>query len=133
MNLTLQVGFSILLVVAVFFFMWRMPNKGEAFYPYAPPMALASAWTGLLATIISALLWLLPYPDYWLWGTLWLLDPAAICLGCLVLWIYRDEVHLNDTINAQQLQSKVGVTLGLIGATLGYTFVMLRTPMPPQM
>ena len=80
---------SALLVTAVLVFMWRLPHRGEALAGWAPPLALVSAWAGLLAAAISGGLWLLPYPDRWLAAVLLFFDPASIACGTLVLWIHR--------------------------------------------
>jgi hypothetical protein len=129
MRLTLQLIVSAALVFGVLFFMWRLPKAGERFFAWAPPLALLSAWGGLVAVIGSGLLWVLPNPDTWVTLLFLVLDPLAIAAGVLVMWIYRGHAEQQGTIEAQQMQAKVGVALGLIAVVLGYVFVMThRTP-----
>ena len=84
-RVALQVAASAALVVAVLFFMWKLPASGERFFSWAPPLALISAWAGLAAVVFSILLWWLPAKDVWVTGILLVLDPAALCAGVLVL------------------------------------------------
>ena len=129
--LIIQLVVSTLIVAAVLWFMWRLP-KSEALFGWAPPMALVSAWAGLIAAIVSALLWVLPYPDRWVALTFLLLDPAAIACGVLVLWIYRGHDDEGHTIVLQRLQANIGIVLGLIAVTVGYVYVMThKTPFTP--
>ncbi len=129
MMLTLQVVASALLVIAVFYWMWRLPATGERFYGWAPPLALASVWLGLAALVLSLLLWVLPYPDNWVATTFLVLDPGAIGAGALVLWIYRGSDDGEATIAIQRLQAKVGISLGTLAVIAGYIFVMMnKTP-----
>jgi len=126
--LTLQVLASAALVIAVFYWMWRLPQTGEKYFGWAPPLALASVWLGLAAVIASALLWFLPYPDQWVAATFLVLDPGAIGAGALVLWIYRGHENTEPTIDIQRLQAKVGITLGIAAVILGYIYVMTTKP-----
>lgn len=129
MMLTLQVVASALLVVAVFWYMWRLPLTGDRYFGWAPPLALLSAWLGLAAVVVSGLLWVLPYPDRWVAATFLVLDPGAIGTGMLVLWIYRGQSGGEPTIAIQSVQAKVGITLGVIAVVIGYVFVMTqKTP-----
>ena len=122
-RVSLQVLASLLLVAAVLWFMWRLPRKSESLFGWAPPLALGSAWAGLLSLIVSALLWWLPSPDVWIVILFLALDPAAVAGGVLVHWIYRG--HDDDqTIANQRLQASVGVVLGLLAVAVGYTYVM---------
>lgn len=123
MRLTLQVLASALIVAGVLVFMWRLPRRGEWLYPWAPPLALGSAWLGLLALVLTALLWVLPAPDAWLVVLFLALDPAAIAAAVLVHWIYRGAAG-SETIELQRLQAKVGLTLGVLAVALGYAYVM---------
>ena len=52
--LTLQVLGSAALVIAVLWFMWRLPRRGESLFGWAPPMALFSPWLGLFAVAVTA-------------------------------------------------------------------------------
>ncbi len=131
MPVWMQVTFSILLFAAVIWFMWRLPRRDEALFGWAPPLALASAWFGLVAAVLSVLIWFLPFPDYWVWGLLWLLDPAAMAAAILVFWIYRRYDDPSDTVAMQRTQAGVGIILGAIAIVLGYSFVMFKTPLPP--
>lgn len=131
MPVWLKVAASIALVAAVLWWMWRRPVR-ESLYPWAPPLALASAWLGLLAAIFSAGLWFLPYPDRWLVVVLLLLDPGASASGVLTFWLLRDISHDDQGAQAQRLQATVGLVLVLIAITLGYIFVMThKTPFTP--
>jgi len=121
-----------LLVIAVFYWMWRLPTTGERYFGWAPPLALGSVWLGLAALVLSLLLWVLPYPDRWVALTFLVLDPGAIGTGALVLWIYRGHEDEEGTIALQRTQAKVGITLGSLAVVAGYCFVMVsKTPGTP--
>jgi hypothetical protein len=122
-QLALQLFISALIVIGVLIYMWRMPRNGERYFGWAPPLALASVWIGVVAVVLSGVLWWLPYPDRWLTVTFLAIDPAAICAGVLVLWIYRGHEGKLTTITLQILQSRVGITLGLIAVIVGYCYV----------
>lgn len=131
---------SAILVAAVLFFMWRLPPAGEGLLPWAPPLALLSAWSGLIALVVSLALWILPYPDRWLTALFLALDPAAVGSGTLVLWLYRGHRHTGeqdgagpaDPAAAHRMQAKVGLSLGLAAIVAGYIFVMThKTPFTP--
>ena len=124
MRLALQVVASAILVVAVFWGMWRLPRGGHRWFGWAPPLALSSVWTGLLALAMTGLLWVLPYPDSWVSLVFLVLDPMAIAAGVLVLWIYRGYDDGLATINQQRIQAKVGIAIGLIAIVIGYVYVM---------
>lgn len=123
-QLALQLVISALIVIGVLLYMWRMPRNGERYFGWAPWLALGSTWVGVLAVVVSALLWVLPWPDRWVSVTFLALDPLAIGTGVLVLWIYRGHAGKLPTITAQILQSKVGIALGLAAVTIGYLYVM---------
>ena len=101
-RVAMQVGASVLLVAVVLYFMWRMPRRGDALAGWAPPLAFMSAWSGLLAVVFSALLWVLPYP---------------------VLWIHRGATA-SEPVDMQRLQARVGVALGAVAVAIGYVYVM---------
>jgi len=132
-QLTIQLIVSALIVLAVLWFMWRLPREGERFFAWAPPLAIISAWGGLIGLIYSALLWVLPFPDRWLVLVFLILDPMAIGAGTLVLWIYRGhEVKSEITIDAQLVQARVGIFLGIVAVAIGYFFVLTsKAPMTP--
>ncbi len=131
-RVTLQVIASIGLVIAVLVFMWKLPASGERFFAWAPPLALMSAWAGLIGIFFSVLLWVMPMPDLWITGILLVLDPAAICAGTLVLWIYRHHEGLEETVLMQLTQARIGITLALIAVAIGYLFVMThKEPFTP--
>ncbi len=128
-RVTLQVLASFALVAVVLWFMWRLPRRGESLYPWAPPLALLSAWTGLGSLAVTILLWMAPFPDLWLVVTFLGLYPASLAAGTLVLWIYRGALGTQDTIAAQLAQARVGIALGLLAVVLGYIYVMThKTP-----
>jgi len=126
--LAIQVGASLALVVAVLWFMWRLPNRNDSLFGWGPPLALFSPWAGLFAVISSVVLWFIATPDSWLPVAFQLLYPAAIGSGVLVLWIYRRYEELTDSINAQKLQAWVGISLGLMAVAIGYFFVLTHAP-----
>lgn len=131
-RVTLQVIASIGLVIAVLVFMWKLPASGERFFGWAPPLALMSAWAGLIGVLFSVLLWIMPMPDLWITGILLVLDPAAICAGTLVLWVYRRHEGLEETVLMQMTQARIGITLALVAVTIGYLFVMThKEPFTP--
>ncbi len=103
MCITLQVVVSALIVAAVLWWMWRLPRRDDAMFAWAPPLALLSAWCGVLSLIGSACLWVVPYPDNWITILFLLLDPAAIASGTLVLWIYRGGDRAAATIQLQRM------------------------------
>jgi len=123
-RVALQVAGSAALVAAVLFFMWKLPASGERFYGWAPPLALMSAWAGLAGLAFSVLLWIMPMPDVWITGLLLVLDPAAMCAGLLVLWIYRKHEGVEETILMQLTQARIGIFLALLAVMIGYLFVM---------
>ncbi len=131
-RVTLQVLASLGLVAAVLFFMWKLPASGERFYGWGPPLALMSAWAGLIGVVFSLLLWIMPMPDLWVTAILLVLDPAAICAGTLVLWIYRHHDGIEETIYMQRTQARIGITLAMVAVTIGYVFVMThKDPFTP--
>ena len=123
MHISLKLALSALLVAAVLVFMWRIPRRDESYFNWAPPLALISAWLGLIALAVSLLLWLLPRPGPVIALLLLVLDPAAVCAGTLVLWIYRGYESSQDTIGRQKLQARVGIVLGIAAVAAGYTFI----------
>ncbi len=132
MPVTLQVAASFLLVGAVLYYMFRLPRRGEALYGWAPPLALLSVWSGLIAAVLSPLLWVVRHPDIWIVAFLLLLEPAALAAGTLVLWIYRGLDTAEQTILVQRLQAKTGIGLGLIAVAVGYAYVLShKTPFTP--
>jgi len=131
MPVWLKVVASLALVALVLWWMWRRPVR-EALYPWAPPLALASAWLGLLAGALSAGLWVLPYPDRWVVILLLVLDPAATATAVLTFWILRKVPHDDPPAQAQRLQASVGLGLAMVAIALGYLFVMThKTPFTP--
>ena len=132
MQLTIQVLASAALVLAVLWFMFKIPRRGDALFGWAPPMALISVWVGVAALLATVGLWWLPQPDRWLVGIFLFLDPGAIAGGTLVLWIYRGFDAPGDAVAMQRLQAKVAITLGLAAVVLGYIYVMThKTPFTP--
>ena len=132
MPIWLQVAASFALVGAVIYYMFRLPRSGEALYGWAPPLALLSVWSGLVAVLLSPLLWVVRYPDLWIAAFLLLLEPAALAAGTLVLWIYRGLNTDEQTILVQRLQAKIGVSLGLAAVAVGYAYVLChKTPFTP--
>lgn len=132
LRVTLQVLGSLALVAVVLWFMWKLPASGERFYGWGPTLALASAWAGLAGVVASLLLWVMPMPDLWIAAILLVLDPAAVCAGVLVLWIYRRHEGVEDTVFLQLVQARVGITLALAAVTIGYWFVMThKAPFTP--
>ncbi len=133
LRLTIQVGASAVLVIAVLVFMWKLP-KTDRFHGWAPPLALCSAWAGLIGLVLAVLLWFQTVgQDAWVVSVLLFVAPASLCMGVLVLWIYRsDEDHLEETVNMQMTQARVGIFLGLLTVALGYAFVMTnKEPFTP--
>ncbi len=132
MPVWLQVTASFLLVGAVIYYMFRLPRRGEALYGWAPPLALLSVWSGLVAAVLSPLLWVVRYPDLWVAALLLLLEPAALAAGTLVLWIYRGLNTAERTILIQRLQAKFGIGLGLAAVAVAYVYVFFhKTPFTP--
>ncbi len=112
-----------MLVATVVWWMWRLPATENAYYGWAPPLALGSAWLGLIALAAGAAMWVLPYPDILITVCFLAIDPAAICMGTLVLWIYRRDESALETVQQQRLQARIGVVLGLLAVVVGYSFV----------
>lgn len=133
MPVWLQVLFSLLLVAAVFWSMWRLPpEKGQAFIGWAPWLALMSPWSGLAALICATATWFTAAPDRWLALLFLLLTPAAVASGSLVYWIHRGQLAPPDSpITRQRVQAGVGITLGLLAVTLGYALVFIRRAPDP--
>lgn len=127
-QLTIQLLVSALIVIAVIFFMWKLPRREGAFYGWGAPLALVSAWLGLIAVIGSICLWFVSSPDHWVVVLFLGFDPASIGAGVLVLWIFRGagegKTFDGAPIELQRVQAKTGIMLGLIAVVLGYTFVM---------
>ncbi len=131
-RVAIQVAASVALVVAVLVFMWKLPATGERFFGWAPPLALASAWAGLFAVFASIMLWWLPGTDWWITAIMLVLDPAAICAGVLVLWIYRRHQGGEETVHMQMTQARIGIALAMLAVAIGYVFVMNhKTPFTP--
>jgi len=129
MALPYKVGGSLLLVVAVVWWMWRLPRASDALLGWGPALALFSTWTGLMAVVSSFALWVVPSPDRWLPAILMLLDPACCAAGVLVLWLYRGYEGQEATVSYQRLQAKVGIGLGIAAIAVGYLYVMThKTP-----
>src|SRR5258708_7078793 len=108
MPVALEVFSALALVAIVLAFMWRMPQRGTAYYEWAPRLARFSARTGLAALAGSGVLWVLPRADPWLVVIFLLLDPAALAAGTLVLWIYRNNNAPVETVVMQRTQAWVG-------------------------
>ncbi len=119
---------SALLVGAVLFFMWRLPRGGDRFFGVAPWMALLSAWAGLFALVGSVALWVSPAPDAMVTVLFLVIDPGAVALGTLVLWVYRGHVGDGASIEAQLVQARVGIGLGLVSVAVGYGYVVMHKP-----
>lgn len=128
MTLTLQVLGSLALIAAVVWFVFKLPGGGEALLGWASPLALFSAWAGLLGLGLTVLLWVLPWPDYWLVAAFLGFYPAALASGVLVLWLYREETSPAEGVEAQLLQARVGIALALFAVALGYVFVFTHAP-----
>ena len=132
MTVTVEVGLSILLVTAVLWWMWRLPQHGDVWYGWAPPLALGSAWCGLLAGVVSLFLWGVGTPDGWLPVVLLFLAPGSIAAGLGVLWIYRGLEESLATVNQQKLQARVGIVLGALAVAVGYYYVLThKRPFTP--
>jgi hypothetical protein len=119
---------SAFLVGAVLFFMWRLPRGGDRFFGVAPWLALLSAWAGLLAVAGSLALWVAPAPDALLTALFLVIDPGAVALGTLVLWVYRGHAADGASIEAQLTQARVGIGLGLVAVAVGYGYVVMHKP-----
>ena len=126
MPLWLQVVLSFLLVAVVLYFMWRLPRRGESFFGWAPPLALISAWTGLIAVICAVVTWFVARPDPLIAASFLFVDPAAIAMGAMVLWIYRGYESPEQTISQQRSQATVGIALGILAVVVGYVFVFVH-------
>jgi hypothetical protein len=132
MQVAIQVAASVGLVVAVLWWMWRLPRENEALFGWGPPLGLLSAWCGAVSILGTACLWIAPQPDKWIAMLFLILEPAAVAGGILVLWIYRGYEDDGQTISLQRQQATVGITLGLIAVAAGYLFVMThKTPFTP--
>lgn len=126
-----QVGASIALVVIVLVFMWRMPRRGEAYYPWAPPMALGSVWIGLLAVLSAAAMFVVATPDAMVIAVCQFLAPIALGLAVLVFWIYRGA-DAAETIELQRTQASVGLGLAVAAVAIGYAYVLThKAPLSP--
>jgi hypothetical protein len=123
---------SFILVVAVLWFMFRLPPTGTTLFGWAPLLALATVWAGLAAVVLSGLLWVLRYPEVWVAVVLLFLDPLALASGVLVLWIYRGPKEARQTVAMQRVQAVVGLSLGLLAVVIGYVYVMThKAPFTP--
>jgi hypothetical protein len=132
MMLTIQLLVSAAIVLAVLWFMWRLPRDTESLWGWGPPLALLGPWSGLAAVIISTLLWRADKPDAWLPIVFLILDPVSIGSGVLVLWLYRGRPTTEQTVQMQRLQAKAAITLGLLAVAIGYAYVMThKTPFTP--
>ena len=130
--LSLQVVLSALLVVLVLWWMWRLPQREGAFFNWAPLLALGSVWGGVAGTVLSGLLWLTSSPDRWVVVLFLVIDPFGIAAGVLTIWIYRGHGSDEQTIYLQQMQARIGITLGLIAVTIGYIYVIThKAPFTP--
>lgn len=133
LRVSLQVAASAALVIAVLVFMWKLP-KSDRFHGWAPPLALSSSWAGLIGLGLAIMLWFQQAgKDAWVVSLLLFVAPAALCMGVLVLWIYRsDDDHLEETVLMQMTQARVGIFLGLATVALGYAYVMThKEPFTP--
>lgn len=137
--LTIQLIASAFIVIAVLWWMWRMPAKrGEALFAWAPPLALFSVWIGLASLLCTGALWLVTFPDAWLVVIFLLMDPGALTAGVLVLWIYRhyepsaETGDTPDTAQLQRQQAWVGIIFTLLAVAGGYAYVMThKSPFTP--
>lgn len=129
MSLTLQLLASAVIVLGVLVFMWRLPRHNENLFPWGAPLAFISVWSGLIGLLLTALLWVLSYPDRWLVLILLVLDPLALTSATLVFWLYRGYSKVLHAVAMQKLQARVGLTLGSLAVALGYLYVMThKTP-----
>lgn len=141
MPVNIQVAVSVLVVVVVLAAVWRMPRRGDRWFGWAPPLALGSAWTGLLSVLGSALLWVLPVGRDVLIALLFLLlIPGSLTAGLLVYWIYRGvtgdgrpvDIQIDpaidrpDAVSMHRMQAGVGLTFSCAAIAIGYAFALLR-------
>jgi len=139
MSVNMQVAASIFVVVVVLVVVWRLPRKGARWFGWAPPLALGSAWAGLLSTMVSIALWLLSVGQNWLISLLFLLlVPGSLTAGILVLWIYRGVtpegqpvdiavdpvVDRPDAVSMHRTQATVGITFACLAIVVGYAFAL---------
>ena len=118
-QLTIQLIVSALIVLAVLWFMWRLPRSGDKYFSWAPPLAFISAWMGLLGLVLSVVVRWLRYPDTWVALLFLMIDPIAIGTGTLVLWVYRGHDSAVQTIAMQHIQARVGIALGILAVAAG--------------
>lgn len=131
MELAVKLISSALIVLGVLVFMWRLPKAGASVLAASPLLALLAPWAGLLSVAGSILIWFVSYPDPWLVALFLVVDPAAIALGVLVLWIQRGQ-PFEEAVSLQRMQANVAIALGLVAVALGYAFVMThKTPFTP--
>lgn len=133
MQLTLQLIVSAMIVLAVLWWMWRLPaSRGETLYGWGPPLALLSVWVGLVSLVTTVVLWFAPFPDALIVILFLLMDPAALTAGVLVLWIYRGDERDEQTVELQRQQAWVGIILALLAVAGGYAYVMThKSPFTP--
>ncbi|MGB0715389.1 MAG: hypothetical protein ACPGXK_05895 [Phycisphaerae bacterium] len=89
-------------------------------------LALLSVWVGLISMVlaIGMCFFRTLFTDLNVVLVLYFGSPGALCFAGLVLWAYRKEGRDDEGINAQCLQARVGLTFGLIAATLVYILVI---------
>ena len=124
MQLLAQLIVSGLIVLGVLWFMWRLPRRADPPYGLASVMALGGVWAGVASVAASVMLWWVASPDRWITVVLLGLDPAALGVGVLVLWVYRGMVTDEPAIQRQQQQAWLTIVLGLVAVTIGYIYVM---------
>lgn len=124
MRLSAQLVVSGLIVLGVLWFMWRLPRRADPPYGLAAVMALGGVWAGVASVAASVMLWWVASPDRLITVVLLGLDPAALGVGVLVLWVYRGMVPDDPAIQRQQQQAWLTIALGLVAVVIGYVYVM---------
>jgi len=96
-------------------------------------LALLSVWVGLLSLIVAASMAIHRpfFTDMNIVGVLWIESPAALCFGGLILWAYRKEDDSDPAIQAQRLQSKVGISLAILAAAIVYILIIYSEKLEP--
>lgn len=93
-------------------------------------LAFLSVWIGLFSLILAGAMCVYRplFTDVTIVLVVYFGSPGALCLAGLVLWAYRKEGVEDEGINAQCLQARVGLVLGLLSAGLVYGLFTFAEP-----
>ncbi len=89
-------------------------------------LSFLSVWVGFCSFFMSlVMLFYRPaFTDANVVSVLYFGSPGALCFGGLILWAYRKEGPDDPALQAQRLQSKIGIGFALAAAAIVYMLII---------